>query len=104
MVLRKRRQFKIKLPGNHRLFVPEYHVTLYLVGDIIIFRAAQLNEKYFFIGKIVRIGKDADQQWYDVDCILRPKGRDPERLVNWLPKARIHRKSILCEIKNEDSN
>jgi len=99
-LIRDRKNFKIKLPGSSKIYGPVYHVAMFLEEELIIFNAAQGPDDCFFIGKIKKTGIDkTDKRWYDVKCILRPGLRDPERKVNWLPKARINKKSIICEIR-----
>jgi hypothetical protein len=96
----KRKPFKLKLPGDARLFQPIYDGGFFIEGDIIIFATRPCADEYLFIGRIKNIGlKPTGERWYDVDCILRPKARDPARKVNWLPKARIKKDKILCEIE-----
>jgi len=76
-----------------------YDVTGYMEGDIVAFEAAQISQNYFYIGVVKHVGKTKEgYRCYDVDCILRPKDHDPMHHVNWLPKARIQKAAILCEI------
>jgi hypothetical protein len=99
-LLRRRKDFKLKLPGSNSLFGPVYDVSMFLEGEFIAFEADQISNEYFFIGQIKKTGMDkTGKRWYDVKCILRPAVHDPVRKINWLPKARILRKSIICEIR-----
>ena len=98
--LKRRENFKLLLPGSLIIFRPLYDVALFVEGDIVAFQAVHISSEFFFIGTIRRSGmNEVGQRWYDVVCILRPETRDPTRVVNWLPKARISRASIICEIK-----
>jgi len=99
-LLKGKKDFKLKLPGYTRFFGPYYDVTIFLEGELVIFDASQVSDEYFFVGEIKNTGLDrAGKLWFDVKCILRPPSRDPARKVNWLPKARITRESIICEIR-----
>ena len=101
-IIRKKETFKMKLPDSARLYSPAYDVHMYLEEDIVIFEAANVNTGYFFIGKIKRTGVNRfGHRWYDVVCILRPGNRHTAYKTNWLPKARITRGAILCELTPE---
>ena len=99
-LLKGRKDFRLKLPGSSKLFSPFYNITMFLERELVIFMSTQISDEYFFIGEIKKTGIDASgKRWFDVKCILRPPLRDPARKVNWLPKARIDKASIICEIR-----
>ncbi len=100
-LIRRRKSFRIKLPHNLKIYRPVYDVTFYIVGDVVAFDAA--HQLLPFIGIIQKLGiKQGGVHWYDIQCIKRGQDRDPKGRINWLPKARINRSSILCEMRMEN--